>query len=450
MLIGDNHHTYMTLRHQISSLAIIITLILIPHWLKLPQAPAPHTATYTLGFVITWVMLGASVLCLALNYRCIPRVFRHRWRVRWLVSLLLLAGWTTLSQVWAFGAVDYPGMAQNAALQLWIVTLFALAITVSAPPPRWIIITLAALLLVHGIIALIQVSIQGSLGWGMLGELRLDVAQSGISVLLVAGDRWLRPYGFLPHPNVLGGFFSVATLAVAGWVLAPDARGTTRYVLVLCLCVGFYALLLTFSRGAWLGFAVGGLVALPYVWRQWRRLLPALVALVIVGGVFVGQYYPLLLTRAGVGQANTEMRSIADRVVYTRIAQIAIAERPLTGHGANNYPWYAANYLFYNTDYDLRGDNVHNIYLGIWSDLGVIGVGLFMAMLTCGLLAALHTPSIERVACVAGVIGWMFTGLFDHYMWTLPQMQALWLLLLAVAIAPPQSESSLGGNTGIR
>src|SRR5690606_27567732 len=111
-------------------------------------------------------------------------------------------------------------------------------------------------------------------------------------------------------------------------------------------------LLLTFSRGAWVGFATGVLFALPFVIHQagfWKKILPAIVLAVMVGLLFIVMYRPLLLSRAGVGEQGIELRSVSDRIVYNRIAQEAIAAYPFHGVGAGNFPWYASVYIFYNT-----------------------------------------------------------------------------------------------------
>ncbi|MEL6525656.1 MAG: hypothetical protein AAFQ07_08095, partial [Chloroflexota bacterium] len=57
----------------------------------------------------------------------------------------------------------------------------------------------------------------------------------------------------------------------------------------------FWFLLLTFSRGGWLGFAVGALVGIFFIVREkhWlRRLAPLFTGMLIVGSVFILSYAP--------------------------------------------------------------------------------------------------------------------------------------------------------------
>lgn len=423
-------------RRNLVQFSILITLFFVPFWLKVPDAPSPFTPIYTTGFLLTLLMLVTISLWGLTGFVGIQRFFQSGWRVGWFVCLLLLCGWASLSQEWALGASSgFEGLAQNYALQLVIITGFLWVVACITPPINWVIGILLLSLVLHGSIAILQVIAQGSIGLEMLGEFTLNPAQSGVSVIMTDTQRWLRPYGLLPHPNILGGMFAVSLLASAGWALQDDWR---KWFGLIVFPFGLWVLLLTFSRGAWLGFGVGILFALPYVMRQPRflqKLLPVVALAMIVVSLFVVQHRDLLLVRAGVSEASIELRSVADRIVYVRIARQAIEERPMRGHGAGNYPWYAANVLFYDfPQYDLRGDNVHNIYLGVWSDLGFIGFALLIAALTFGMFAALEQPSTEKYALVAGVVALSIIGHVDHYVWTLPHGQVLWFGLLAVAM----------------
>jgi O-antigen ligase len=178
----------------------------------------------------------------------------------------------------------------------------------------------------------------------------------------------------------------------------------------------------------------------------WKRILPALGLSIVVGIIFVLMFRPLVLSRAGVGEEGIELRSVSDRIVFNRVAHEAIAAYPFHGVGAGNFPWYASVYIFYNTDYDLRGNNVHNIYLGILAELGIIGFGLFGLMFSSGIIASLQQRDTERIALLAGVVAFAVIGLVDHYPWTIIQTQTLWLGLLAVGMSP-EPETLANGKT---
>jgi O-antigen ligase len=301
------------------------------------------------------------------------------------------------------------------------------------------------------------VACQCSLGLKAFGEVTLDVSRSGVSVVQGEGLRWLRPYGLLPHPNVLAGVFVVGVFAAVGLFLTSETyqAHASRLVkslvairqaaLLACCTAIVWMLLLSFSRGAWAGTGIGALAVLAGLIgrRAIRGRLAALVALMLVlGAAFFVLYRPLIVARTGAGQENTEMRSLADRIVYAEIAQAAITKAPIIGLGGGNTPWYAAYYLEVYTDYDLQGDHVHNIYLETWGDLGLIGLVLFGLLQGIGLWAAVQayrrTGDIVRLMMIGAWIALAIIGLFDHYPWSLVMGQTVWVALLAV----PMSEDA--------
>ncbi|MEL6308261.1 MAG: O-antigen ligase family protein, partial [Chloroflexota bacterium] len=417
-------------------------------------APRPFTGTYVFGFVIVTLMLTTVVLWIAGECVGWRRLLTDKWIFGWWVCLGMLCLWSTLSYFWAYGLVDYAGLAETTTLQLITITLFLVLVRAITPSLHLLCGVLVITALLNGIVGGLQVWFQSDIGLTWLGEFSLNPALSGVSVLEANGERWLRPHGLLPHPNMLGGLLSLGVLASVPFVMRD---GWQKWFGLVVGMANFWFLLLTFSRGGWLGFAIGALVGIFFIMREkhWlRRLAPLFVGMLIVGSVFVFLYAPFLQSRVGIGEQNTELRSIADRVVYNNIALEAIRQYPLTGVGAGNYPWFSAVYLVQNTDYDLNGNNVHNIYLGITAELGFVGMVFFVGMLLCmlgGFWQQRQHDTVDRAALLAGVIAWGVMGIFDHFMWTLVLTQTLWLaLMVAVMSVPYDSGVAVGNGTGMR
>jgi len=428
-LLSYWHHYKQT----VIQVLICLVWFLAPFWWKLNDAPPPFTANYVTGFVIFWLMLLTIIIWIIAGLPNIEQLWQNIYSITLTLLLSIFLIWVFISQSWAFVSDTRPEIAQNTTLQFFIIFAFILVILTNAPPTKYILSLLIASLLIHGFVGSLQVALQGTTGLPL--ELTFDPLKSGTSVIEANGIRWLRPYGFVPHPNIFAGIITLGLIASFKFAL------TSKRIIAYVLCVfGFYILLLTFSRGAWAGFSIATLLILPILLRHLhlKSLIPLFGILITTGLLFVVLYQPFVLSRSGIGQQNTELRSIADRIVFMEIAESAITEYPLTGIGIGNFPWYASDYLYFQTDYDLRGDNVHNIYLLIMAELGIIGIGLIamFIVLSCAkiIYALWRKFDLEIVALFTGFLAFAIIGLVDHYMWTMIHFQMMWIGLLAICL----------------
>jgi O-antigen ligase len=429
-------------------LCILLTFALIPVWYRLPETPPLLPALYVSRFLILLPMLLSIICWLVLHLPGFNHLRRDRLRAVWALALLLLALWVFASQLWAFQREPHPEVGATSALQFGVVALFALVVACAAPCQKTIIAVLVIGLSINALIGGLQVAVQGSAGLNALGEFVVGLNQRGVSVVQAGDVRWLRPYGLLPHPNMYAGTLVLGLLGVGAWMVS--GRRVIWLAGTIIALLGLWVLGLTFSRAAWGGLVIGALVMLPFLWRApvWRsRLLISLGAMIGAGVLFVALYHPFLLARVGANNESVEQRSISDRRVFTDFALRSIRETPMLGVGIGNFPWKASYYLmFYN--YDLLGDSVHNIYLSVLAELGLIGLALYGTALLAGLSAAARAlwtrPDIYGAALLGGAVALLAIGLLDHYPYTLLHFQtALWGF---VAASGRGACGSNGGN----
>jgi hypothetical protein len=431
-------------------IGILTTFALIPAWYRFKPAPGSFDAHYATGFLIFWPMLWTIVWWLLLRLPGFKELRRDRIRCAWALLLLLLVCWAFLSWSWAYTRTFRPEVTVGAALPFAMAALFAIVVACVAPPLKRIISVIIITMVVSGLIAGWQVAQQGQANLGFLGEFKMNPANSGVSVVQADGVRWLRPYGLLPHPNMLAGHLTIGLLCAVTWIIADRHR--TRWIGIAIFMFGLWILLLTFSRSAWGAFAGGAFALLPLIWghlrlRQRRWTFVSAAGLVILLGLaFFILYRPFLAARAGEGNESIELRSVSDRAVFNEFAFDAIDASPILGVGMGNFPWIASEYLRH-TDFDLRGMPVHQIFLYAWSELGLIGFSLTILTLLLGVESALQairrdssaakpdttSDAVRRAVLLCAVIVLMLIGLLDHYPWTLLHFQVAWLGLLAAA-----------------
>lgn len=238
---------------------------------------------------------------------------------------------------------------------------------------------------------------------------------AGDAVVMVRDTRMLRVYGPMPHPNIFGGLmvaYCYAALLLLR-TLSPGAR-VHRALVVAALTLTSVALVLSFSRSAWLAGIVLLLVAVPWrAWKSWMRTLAVpTVAVVVV----------VLLVSSGVTsrfQTHTplESQSRNERVESVQDGLSLVARSPVLGTGLG-----LATAALHAHDGARMGWSLqppHFTPLLLLVELGFVGV------LILGLCAYFLPWHWGLVVLIPGL-------LFDHYYWSLPAgmtvLTAIWIL----------------------
>ncbi len=299
-------------------------------------------------------------------------------------------------------------------------------------PPLFSIIVAAIAL--QSTIALGQFVAQRDLGLRFLGEPALDPAVAGISVVMRAGERWLRAYGLTAHPNVLAGSLVPLLLALPARGRPPSAllRGIVPFVFGL----GGSALLATLSRWALvcfaLGLAINGLPSLAAALRPRRpaSASPAIsrgtwLALLLSSGLFLAVYGDAALGRAVNLETHVESRSLWERERDINIALRLVAENPLSGVGLGQY-LPAARQI------DAWAEAVHNVPLWLAAELGVGGALIWFWLL---LAPVARRGAFSRFAPLTGLwLGFWLLGLFQPAPHPLNDLRSVLLIGLVAAL----------------
>ncbi len=346
-------------------------------------------------------------------------------------------------------------MNKPVALYSWLkvleFTLFGYYIIKTKPSVSLITSLLSLSILYSSIIAIVQFAVQHSIGgllW-FLGERTFTNQTPGIAQINWCFPNWtqcrlsLRPYATFPHPNVLGGFLA-ATLPLViiqlsnNQIIKSSNRKKIFYILTIIL--GIIALLLTFSRSAiiigLIGVAIAGITnyAMP-AGRQDLRITRSKKILITTIGIL----FFLSLIAYYLSPLDPASESIVVRQQLNVAAISMWKNAPLFGVGLGNFLITLPQILPSRAVYFLQP--VHNIYLLVLSETGLIGFIIFVLFLwwvirdTRYVIRKTQTFShISHLTSHISLISLLFLGLIDHYPLTLQQGQLLFALFLGLSL----------------
>jgi len=242
----------------------------------------------------------------------------------------------------------------------------------------------------------------------------LDPAVRGaVIVQLPNGEAFLRAYGTLPHPNILGGFALILLLGPIAFFLRK--AGPNNLALLL-LVPGVALLALTFSRSAWLALIIFSAVL---VWKSKyfdRKRLAVLLCIVALS--FVLTLLPsrkLVEARTTNPSSHSEEFSFIGRAWLNGEALKMIREVPLTGVGVGSFMIELSKRA--GEGYVI--EPAHNVLLMAGAELGIPGLLLVIALSISFAYRLFKTQHPAAILAGATLTGLGVISLFDHYLWTL-------------------------------
>jgi O-antigen ligase len=302
---------------------------------------------------------------------------------------------------------------------------------------------------VQSIIALLQFITQKSIGLSWLGESVIGPNILGVAKFSFEGEKFIRAYGTFPHPNVLGIFllFSLSaglSLMLAKKNLLLGLRWRYRLIFFGELLLVYVGLLLTYSRSIILLTAIISLI-FAYAQRKFINqtyknlckqlhipffLQTSLAIIVVFTTLFAS--YNLLAPRLCLYCPGDEAISL--RGTYQETANSIIFKNMSVGIGLGNFIPISKRLSPELAPWDLQP--VHNLYLLVASELGLIGLLLFLVTIFFYAARNLRLRLLTRHPLDLFFMLVLLAGFFDHYFWTLHQGQLIfWIALALVSVS---------------
>jgi O-antigen ligase len=404
---------------------LVLFVLALPIWIgkHFAYQPSPYGIS-TFGFPIHLSLLPLTALYVI-------------WAVRWVAGekpaalstrgLLPLAGVFGAATVSALGSTD----KLFAAFDLFALGTSILIFIYGASEIRQrrelrlvlgLLIFSAAF---QGAIALAQYLTGSSLGLDFFGNAKKLYGYTGLEAFSRVG-------GLIGHPNNLALFFDLMLPLSLSLLFAP-MRGRTRFFLAVAAVLQLAGLSVTFSRGGFLGSGLGLLALVIFHGARRFGLIRAFL-LTLAGAWLLAALLAVIPNPIEKGLTRTE-QTIHGRMLLTAIALDMIRHQPLFGVGLNNFTHASRQYDFTPAQVvSVWNSPVHNLFLFIAGEIGVVGLVCFLAFLVRALTAL--TPAMRAPdPFIVSVGGGLFFGLLaffihaqvDYSIWT--QNRPLWFFL---------------------
>jgi O-antigen ligase len=202
-----------------------------------------------------------------------------------------------------------------------------------------------------------------------------------IQLIYVPDFAFMSRLGWDPHqgrllttffdPNFAGGFFSfVISLILGVWFLSAD-KNQKIWLAIIGLII-FIALILTFSRSAYLGFMV--CFVLVSLIRSWKITV---FGLIIISLFLIS--FPKAVSRIkGAWSLDETARA---RIESWQQGWEIISDHPIVGVGYNTLPYVKPNYYFSQQDKLARSaGGIDSSILTIWATTGIFGLLIYLGM----------------------------------------------------------------------
>ena len=284
--------------------------------------------------------------------------------------------------------------------------------------------------LFQSIIAISQYVSQASLGLWWFRESLLSPDLVGVAKIVVNGTKMIRAYATFPHSNVLAAFL-LAALFFLYWLWLKNKIHYSALTGIFGLL--FFAFFLTFSRTIIFVFLSATLLYFGFFFKKSRKKIIFLFLLFsVLCSLFSLLAWPELSSRFSVFLTEP---AVSLRAFYNETAFLLIKGNPFLGIGLGNFVWEIKQTLPLLASW--LHQPVHNIYLLIIAETGLIGFILFLFFIFSILKEARNneqrtTNNEQYYSLMFIILCSLFIAFFDHFFWTLQQGQLIFWILLGI------------------
>lgn len=247
-------------------------------------------------------------------------------------------------------------------------------------------------------------------------------------------DATMRVYSTLGNPNVLGEYLLLILPVAAVYMLKYKWKELSKWTygamfLVLALC-----LVLTQSRGCWIGFMVSVVIFVTFYEGKWWGLIP--IVLCILPFVVPQTIVDRLMSVGNMEDTSTSYR------VYIWMGTLGMMKHYWLGGIGMGEAAFSQVYPFFSYN-AIIAPHSHNLFLQLLVEAGISGLGVFLIMqiVFAKKMSVVYRNADKKsensmlaLALASGVIGFLVQSMFDYTFYNY-RVMAVFFMVMGLGMA---------------
>jgi O-antigen ligase len=385
---------------------------------------APVTGVYAAVFLAPFVptMILALLCILSLFSLVLKSLYTpdFKWRKDGVgISIILLLAVLLISSLASF--------ARMGSMKVWAMYLVFLAfyfVVINTVKTKEQLYGLLKVLVISGALVALYGIMQYAFGW--------TTSNAWIDEEMFE-DSTMRVYSTLGNPNVLGEYLLLVLPIAAVYMLKFKWKQLSKWAygamfLMLALC-----LVLTQSRGCWIGFMISVVIFVTFYEGKWWGFLP--IVLCILPFVIPQTIVERIMSVGNMQDSSTSYR------VYIWMGTLGMMKHYWLGGIGMGEAAFSQVYPFFSYN-AIVAPHSHNLFLQLLVEAGISGLLVFVVMqvvfiknmaVTYKLRDKKSTDSMLSLALASGVIAFLAQSMFDYTFYNY-RVMAIFFMVLALGM----------------
>lgn len=189
---------------------------------------------------------------------------------------------------------------------------------------------------------------------------------------IITNRLYVGPEGFgrvnstFVHPNQFAFYIIIVIICCSIMLMTQKKK---KLIIISILALSILELVLTYTRGAWVGLAIAfGIAIIRMKYKGKYKFAPLIIAAILIFGNTILDRF------SGIFSSQKEVSSLATRLYIWKNMIAEAIKSPFFGHGLGSFTDYSNMILKWKIE-------AHNDYLKIFFETGIVGLIVFILLM---------------------------------------------------------------------